>query len=572
MTVRPRLLLLCLPILLCFPTLLPAQEDLGTLLGRARATRDQGRMDEAVQAYDAMLAQVPAHETALLERAQTLSWMGKYGVALAGYQRFKELFPKRALDADLRIAQVRAWSDDIPAALEVLAPWVREGQARAVLDDATYRAWQGHLGESISRLEAWLKVHPEDRAALMAKARFRSWTGRLKEARKDYEAVLAKYPEDGEVRLGLARLALWRGDPSEARAQLERAGMETRRSADGQLLEAQCKAAEGRGRASTEILKRLAAGGPAQRDAQDALIENISADGPWVELRQSRTDTNEGLRTELPQLRARVPFLEGSAQLEVGRSRTLFQDEERQSTLLGASLRQTLGSRWRVSAGFQRSSDFGGKASTAWNAGAGVWLLPGLQVKMDVARTLLDFTPAAIDNQGSIRTVDLGISWVPGDGLDAVNLGAGRGELSAGSHRTSFFASYERRFPLSWVEFRGGVVGRGFGYSESLPLGFFNPERYRYLGLTTAATFRRTRHYQISLNFQCGTQRVNNDAGQFGWGYGVSGEWLLLDSRLVVFGTWNASKAGLAVQQPTDPEAYREHTMVFGLRWRGKAY
>lgn len=558
--------------LLCLSACLLAQEGLGTLLGRARTARDQGRMPEAIQAYDAVLAQAPEHETALLERAQTLSWMGRFPEAAAGYLRFKQLHPRRALDADLRIAQVRAWANELPAALEVLAPWVREGQAQAVLDDATYRAWQGHLGDSLARLEAWLAIHPEDRAALMAKARFRSWTGRLKEARKDYETVLAKFPGDGEARLGLARLALWLGDPVEARTQLGKADPETRRGADGQLLEAQCAAAEGRGRASTEILKHLARGGSAQRDAQDALMENVSGSGPWVELRQSRTDTNEGLRTELPVLRARVPFLEGSAQLELGRNRLLFQDQERHSTLVGASLRQNLGSRWRVSAGLQWHSDFGGEACTAWNAGAGFRVMPGLQLQVDTTRSLLDFTPAATDHRGSIRSVDLGLAWVFGNGLDAVNLGAGRGDLSVGSRRTSFFASYERRFPLSWIEFRGGLVGRGFGYSESLPLGFFNPERFRYLGLTTAATLKRARHYQLTLNLQVGTQRVNDDPSQFGWAYGLSGEWRLLDNRLGLFGAWNASKAGLPVMQTTDPEAYREHTLVFGLRWFGKAY
>jgi len=198
--------------------------------------------------------------------------------------------------------------------------------------------------------------------------------------------------------------------------------------------------------------------------------------------------------------------------------------------------------------------------------------VPGPQREGVSARTLLDFTHAATDHRGSIRTVDLGLAWVFGDGLDAVNLGAGRGDLSVGSRRTSFFASYERRFPLSWIEFRGGLVGRGFGYSETLPLGFFNPERFRYLGLTTAATLKQARHYQLTLNLQAGTQRVNDDPSQFGWAYGVSGEWRLLDNRLGLFGAWNASKAGLPVMQTTDPEAYREHTLVFGLRWLGKAY
>lgn len=551
------------------PTLVLAQEDLGALLGRARTARDQGRMAEAVQAYDAMLAQVPAHETALLERAQTLSWMGRYPEALSGYRAFKEHFPAQALKADLRTAQVLAWSDDTGAALDVLAPWVKEGQAQAVLDDATYRAWRGELRGSLSRLEEWLKLHPGDREAMLAKARFRSWTGQLKVARREYEEVLVEHPGDGEALLGLARLALWVGDPAEARARLEHTTPETRRSPDGQMLEAQCRAAEGRRRASAAILKELAAGGPSQRDARDALEEQVSTHGPWAELRYSRTDTSEGLMSDLPMLRARIPVLEGHAQVELGRWRSSLLGQERQSTVLGASVAQALGSRLTVSAGIQRNT---GAPGMGWNAGAGAKLLPGLRLQLDFARSLLDFTPTAVDHRGSILTADLGLSWSPGDGLDVFSLGGGVGSLSAGSHRLSGYAGYERRVPLSWVELRAGAVGRIFGYSETLSLGFFNPERFRYVGLTAAATFKRARQLLIGVDLRGGVQRVNDDPAQFAWGYGLSAEWLLLEGRLALFGSWSHSIAGLPVTQPADPEHYREHTFVVGVRGRGKVY
>ena len=363
-----------------------AVDSLGELLGRARAARGAGQLEQAVQAYDAMLEQVPSHETALLERAQTLSWEGKYQQALDGYRQFKALFPKRALDADLRIAQVQAWSGDNAAAVQTLAPWVAEGQSRAVLDDATYRAWDGHLGESIQRLDRWLAVHPNDRDALLAKARFRSWTGDLASAERDYQAVLMAFPDDQDAGIGLARLAIWRGDSALSRQRLDSCGQPCQASAEGQLLKAQLDGAEGRLRESVKALRQLAKGGAAQRDASELLFDDVSARGTWIELRQQRTDTNEGLRTERPVLRARLPWLDGYAQIEAAERYASFAGASRRSEQLGIALRQPLGERWRLAAGLLHDQDFGGKSASAWNAGLGVKLAPGWQWDISAAR------------------------------------------------------------------------------------------------------------------------------------------------------------------------------------------
>ena len=94
------------------PALVEAQaEPLGALLTRARQARDLGHFAEAIKAYDAMLAQVPDHETALLERSETLGWMGQYPAAKEGYLAFRKQYPARALSADLALAKLAAWQN-----------------------------------------------------------------------------------------------------------------------------------------------------------------------------------------------------------------------------------------------------------------------------------------------------------------------------------------------------------------------------------------------------------------------------------------------------------------------------
>lgn len=547
-----------------------AVESLGTLLGRARAARDSGDLQAATTAYDAMLAQVATHETALLERAQTLSWAGRYEEALAGYRAFKQAYPARALDADLRIAQVQAWADRIADALTTLQPWVNQGQRQAVLDDATYRAWDGDTAAAIERLRSWLEQHTDDAQARLNLARFRSWNGNLIGAETEFRALLQSYPEHCEAQLGLARMALWRSDYEQARSRLAAADKDCRGEAEAKLMAAQLQAARGAVRESVRTLTELAVGGAAQRDARELLFDDRSARGPWLELRQQRTDTNEGLRVERPTLRLRLPWLDGFAQLEAVRREVSFNQIERHSELLSLSSRQALGEDWRFSAGLLRDADFGGSAASAWNLGLGWRVAPGWNWQIDAARQLLDFTPAAIDRRGSLRSIDSGLSWTPADSRYVFNLGLGKAWLSAGSERESYFLSAERRLAVADVDWRVAARARGFGYSETLDLGFFNPERYRFVGLGSSAAWRRARLWNIRIDLQAGRQTVNDAASQFTWSYGLGLERYLADGRWALFAEWSDSRAGLPVAAAGDPSDYREHTVQVGLRWRGR--
>lgn len=555
-------LYLALPVLLC------AQESLGELLSRARAERDAGRLPSALAAYDAMLAKVPDHETALLERAQVLSWLGRYQEALEGYRAFRARFPGRALLADLRLAQVHAWSGGHGDALAVLGPWEARGERQAVLDGATYRAWRGDLAGALERLETWRASHPEDAEAALLQARFRSWTGDLNAARRAYEALLSRWPGEHAGRLGLARVRLWEGDPEGAASELARLPEEVRSAAEAQVLASQIDLNRGRSRAAVRRLEPLAEAGSARREAADLLQEDAETRGPWVELRASRTDTNEGLRSEDPLLRLRLPLAEGFGELSLGRRRVALGPEDRAATDLALRFAHPLGRRLRASAGLQRTDDLGGEAATGWSAGLQARLAPGVDLGLEAGHAWLTFTPAATDLRGGIHTLEASLGWQLPDQRTRLDVGVGQGRLSAGSTRRSWMVALGHRWPLPWGEARGGALVRRFGYSETLPLGFFNPERFEYAGATGGLMVKRGRLWSADLALRGGWQRVNGGERAFAWGYAAVVNWNPGAGKVTGFLSWSQSLAGLPVVDPADPASYREHTLALGARLR----
>lgn len=555
-----------------FPALIPtlfclhAQESLGTLLLRARTQRDAGNLNESLQAYDAMLSQVADHETAMLERAQVLSWMGRYDEAKAGNLAFKTRYPGRGEIADLRIAQVEAWSDQLEAALSTLGPWVARENRQAILDDATYRGWRGDSAEALKRLEVLLKRDPYDRDTLLLQSRILGWQSKWKESRKGYLRLLSRDARDGEALMGLSRVALWLGNVPLARTYLESLRPEDRANPDGRILEAQIVSAEGHPRRARTSILPLLQRGRSQRDARSLMDQFIDAQGWWIDLRQVRTDTNEGLSTQSQSLTLRAPILDGCVDLDIGRNRAELSTASRSSTFFGMGLSYPLASWISLGASISQYQDFGGRPATTNLASATLNPLPGLSFQVSTGKSLLDFTPQAISQRGSMVSNNLSATWTLGEGRHAISTGVGSAALSAGITRSSFFGSYEFRQPWSYGQFSTGAMIRGFGYSESLPLGFFNPERYRYAGFYFNTLYRRGHRLEFTGHLRGGLQQVNEDASQFAWGYGVSATWKPDAIPLSIFGSWSQAFAGLPVVAVSDPKHYRENTLTFGIR------
>jgi len=536
------------------------------LLSRARAARDAGRLDEALISLDALLAGSPAHE-ALLDRGQVLAWLGRTREALDAYRAFRAHHPHRALEADLRIAQAQAWADELPSALASLAPWVERGEREAVLDDATYRSWAGDLDGVVARLHAWLADHPGDRDARLRLAKARSWQSRWDEARGEYERLLARSPADGEATLGLAQLDLWADRPAAARARIEALPPAARELPDLRLLDARLAVAEGRPASARAQLGPLLRG-PSGREAEQLMDELVAGHGLWTRLGGTITRSNEGLVQRTPGLTLRVPAGQGHADLEAGWSEVSLGRETRGATVTSLLLSQPFGARVSADAGIGYRPRFGGARGVTGRGGATLLLLPSLALRLDAGRTLLDFTPTAVDRHDAITTLEGGLTWTFGEGSRTLGAGGGYGFLDAGTQRGSLFLSAEQRAAWWRLRFRGGALVRAFGYSESRPeLGFFNPDRYRYAGLTGGVTWGRGTALELDAALQGGWQKVNADAGQLAWGYGLTAAWGREGVQLLV--VWSQSFAGLPVASPQDPGSYEEHSLRLALRLAG---
>jgi hypothetical protein len=459
--------------------------------------------------------------------------MGRTDDAIAGLRAFRAAHPERAEEADLRVAQARAWGGDVDGALEALLPWVESGSRQAALDEVTYRSWRGDLDGALTRLEPLLAAKPDDRDARLLSARVRAWRSDLAGARAEYGRVLALAPGDDEARLGVAQLDAWSGRPGRARA------------AAAPLADA---------------------GGAVGRDAR-ALLDGIAAGhGTWGAARYLQTTTSDGLESRLTLALARAPVRDGHVDVEAGLMEVALGDGDVRSALAGLSAAHPLGERASLDGGAGWRAEHGAGADFTWRVGGSARPARGLTLRFDAARVLLDATPTAIELGNHLHDLDASAGFATDGGRTSFTAGGGWAWISAGSTRAALRVTGEHRRTIRALALRAGFLARAFGYSETLPLGFFNPERYRYGGLTGGATFRRGRLVELDAALQGGFQRVNDDDTQFAWGYALGVA--VAPSRWPVQLTagWAQSFAGLPVTVPEDPSEYRESTFRFGLR------
>lgn len=495
MSLRP---LFALPLLVA-PALSGA-EDLGVLLRRAREARNAAQWPEALKAYDAMLAIVDTHETALFERAQTLAWAGRHSESIEAWKLFRKHFPGRAMEADLNLARVL------------------------------------------------------------------SWAGRLEASKETYRTILGAQPNHPDALAGLARVSIWTGDPSEARRLVNLLPPEALQQADNQVLLAQVELAEGRRRDAKARLRPLATqDGPNRKDAQNLLCSAAEAQGPSLEISHSRTESNEGLVSDDPALLLRLPVGDGSLDLGGTRHKTSFLGQERSLSEASLGMAYPLGA-LRLSGGVSRFSDIGGAPATGHRFGLGWRIAKGIDLNLATGRTLAYFTPMAIANRVAIQTYDGAIAF--SSPSQTLRLSAGGASLSTDTTRKNWLGTYEYRWKFNPFALSLGVVSRGMDYSQTLNLGFFNPERYRFTGLTGGFGFEQG-GFSANLIARRGRQVVNQQPSKNAWGYDGDLSWKPAGSWITGFVAWSEGFAGLPVVDPTSVDQYKEHTLRMGLRLAG---
>ncbi|WP_243382083.1 tetratricopeptide repeat protein [Geothrix alkalitolerans] len=547
--------------------------DAAALLKQARELRSQKRFPEAVAVYTRMLEVWKDQPDALLERARTFSWMKRFDEAIRDLKRHREVHPELAAESEPVLARVTAWSGRFGEAVEILRPHVAKGDRQATLDTATYLSWDGRMDQSLAMADAWLQAHPADTDFHLLRGRVLGWRGRHGQARRAYQEALARTPGNRQAILGLAQLDLWAGDPETAERRLGGLGSEDVQSSEAELIRAQIDQRMGRLRRARTRAEALADQPDVREDAQARLRGLADAQGPWIELSQTRTDSNEGLRAQARRVDAAVPFFDGS--LRAGASFDLLDQSgqaKRKPQEWSLGLSHPLGSRVTASAQVGRVDDVGGDAAGFHSLALGWRAAPGLNLVLSHTFAPNLATPRAVDLRTFTRTWGLGGTWVFNQTLDHAALSLERAFLSPGAARTGVRAEAGHRFPIEWGEWRAGLAARFIDQDQSLRIGFFNPERYRYYGATAGVSARREERWEVALDGWGGSQVVNRTASQFTWGYTLAGTWTPGGSAATLFASWSQSVAGLPIADPTDPTSYRDHTLRFGIRIRGNRW
>ena len=547
--------------------------DATALLKQARELRSQKRLPEAVAVYTRMLELWKDQPDALLERARTLSWMKRFDDAIRDLKRHREVHPELAAESEPVLARVTAWSGQFKEAVRILQPYVARGDRQATLDTATYLSWDGHLNQSLALTDAWLKSHPADRDFFILRGRVLGWRGRHAQARQAYQEALRQAPGDREALLGLAQLDLWAGDPETADRRLASLGPEDAKSPEAELMRAQVDQRMGHLRKARTRTEALLDQPDLREDAQARLRGLADAQGPWLELSQTRTDSNEGLRAQTQRVDAAVRFFDGS--LRIGGAFDLLSQSgqsERKPQEWSVGLTQPLGSRFTASAQVGRVDDVGGEPAGFHSLALGWRAAPGLNLVLSHTFAPNLATPMAVDLRTYTRAWGLGGNWVFNQTLDHLALSVERAFLSPGAARTGFRAEAGHRFPFEGGEWRAGLSSRFIDQDRSLRIGFFNPQRYRYYGAIAGASLRQEERWELALDAWGGSQTVNQTSSQFTWGYTLAGTWTPGGSAVSLFASWGQSVAGLPIADPTDPTSYRDHTLRFGMRIRGNRW
>jgi hypothetical protein len=283
------------------------------------------------------------------------------------------------------------------------------------------------------------------------------------------------------------------------------------------------------------------------------------------ELGASRTDSSDGLRLEDTYARIRLPLRNGHLGMGWIRHGSRLSSSEAAPGEVSVSLAQSFGF-WRTSAELGRTSGLGGASAGFHRLSVTRRLARGLEVSLGQYRSLVLSTPVAVSHRTALQGFTTGFAW---EGFtDSVNLQMGLATLSAGNRQRSWGAAYQHRWRISPFTVGLGVASRGLSHSESLPLGFWNPERFRFHGFTGSASYERDR-FSLSADTQWGRQSVDQGGWTAAWGYGLDLRWGLGRSPFTLLAGWSASTSGIHAASAFEPRHYREHTLRIGIRATG---
>lgn len=206
------------------PSVSPPSHDFGADIATARQLQRQGRARDALALLAADHKLDPTNRDITVAYAQTSSYAGDQGLAIALLDQLLQASPDDA-DARIVLAQAYAFNHDYASAETqyqiVLKAAPDDSDAQVGLAQ-TY-TFEGRYAEAKAIFATVLSRDPKNSDALVGRADAESFSGDYRDARADYETVLATQPDDTDALVGLATVDYWLDDLPQAVALDNRA-------------------------------------------------------------------------------------------------------------------------------------------------------------------------------------------------------------------------------------------------------------------------------------------------------------------------------------------------------------
>ena len=190
--------------------------------GRAETLKGMGRLDEALLAYDEVVARHPKNVVAKIGRAETLKGMGRPVDALAAYDEAVARHPESVVAKTGRAETLNGLErlDDALAAYdEVVARHPENVVAKNGRAETLKRL--GRLDEALAAYDEAVARHPESVVAKTGRAETLKSMGRLADALAAYDEVVARHSENVVAKTGRAETLKVLGRLDEALAAYE---------------------------------------------------------------------------------------------------------------------------------------------------------------------------------------------------------------------------------------------------------------------------------------------------------------------------------------------------------------
>jgi tetratricopeptide (TPR) repeat protein len=182
-------------------------EDVVAKNGRAEVLKSQGRLDEALTAYDDVRREHPEDVFAKAGRAEVLKSLGQLEEALAAYDDVSRQHPDDVVAKNGR-AEVLKSQGRLDEALTAYDDVRRQHPENVVAKNgrAEVLKSQGRLDEALTAYDDVRRQHPENVVAKNGRAEVLKSQGRLDEALTAYDDIRRQHPEDVVARNGRATL------------------------------------------------------------------------------------------------------------------------------------------------------------------------------------------------------------------------------------------------------------------------------------------------------------------------------------------------------------------------------